>query len=59
MPHFRFETKIYHPNIKEDTGEVCQEMIGEKDWVPTKKIKGVIELLVGMLINPNVNINFL
>ena len=23
MPIFRFETRIYHPNIKEDTGEVC------------------------------------
>ena len=30
-------------------------MIGEKEWVPTKMVKGVIELLVNMLANPDVN----
>ena len=26
-PKIRFDTKIYHPNVKKDTGEICAEAI--------------------------------
>eukprot|EP00331_Platyophrya_macrostoma_P001822 CAMPEP_0176423424 /NCGR_PEP_ID=MMETSP0127-20121128/10275_1 /TAXON_ID=938130 /ORGANISM="Platyophrya macrostoma, Strain WH" /LENGTH=153 /DNA_ID=CAMNT_0017804371 /DNA_START=43 /DNA_END=505 /DNA_ORIENTATION=- len=51
-PKAKFITKIYHPSIKQDTGEICQD-IYEKDWVPTKTMKGVIEILKSMLVAPN------
>ena len=33
-PKVLFKTKIYHPNVKTDTGEICTQAI-EKSWVPT------------------------
>ncbi|EGR30638.1 ubiquitin conjugating enzyme, putative [Ichthyophthirius multifiliis] len=54
MPEFKFDTLIWHPNVLEN-GEVCKEMLGEKEWVPTKQIKGVIEILVNMLAQPNLD----
>ena len=33
-PAMKFVTKIYHPNIKTETGEICAEAI-KNSWVPT------------------------
>ncbi len=33
-PKVLFKTKIYHPNVKTNTGEICTSAI-ENDWVPT------------------------
>ena len=51
-PKIHFKTKIYHPNIKQDTGEICAQAI-ENNWVPTLNAKFVIESLVTLLKNPN------
>ena len=51
-PKVFFKTKIYHPNIKQDTGEICAQAI-ENNWVPTLNAKYVIESLVTLLKNPN------
>lgn len=51
-PKAQFTTKIYHPNIKKDTGEICKD-IYEESWVPTKTIKQVIDVLKSMLVAPN------
>jgi len=29
-------------------------MIGEKDWVPTKQIRSVLEKIVNMMAHPNI-----
>lgn len=55
MPDFVFETMIWHPNVTPDKGEVCKEMLGEKEWVPTKQVKSVIDIISSMLANPNVD----
>jgi len=34
-PKCRFLTKIYHPNVKKETGELCKEMY-ENEWNPKK-----------------------
>ncbi len=47
-----FKTKIFHPNIKQDTGEICAQAI-ENNWVPTLNAKFVIESLITLLKNPN------
>ncbi len=47
-----FKTKIYHPNIKQDTGEICTQAI-ENNWVPTLNAKFVIESVITLLKNPN------
>ena len=51
-PKVLFKTKIYHPNIRQDTGEICAQAI-ESNWVPTLNAKFVIESLVTLLKNPN------
>merc|ERR1711907_71985 len=37
-PKATFQTKMYHPSIKKDSGEICKD-IYEEGWVPTKTIK--------------------
>jgi ubiquitin-conjugating enzyme E2 D len=51
-PKVLFKTKIFHPNIKQDTGEICAQAI-ENAWVPTLNAKFVIESLMTLLKNPN------
>jgi ubiquitin-conjugating enzyme E2 D/E len=51
-PKVKFVTKIFHPNIKQDTGEICAQAI-ENNWVPTLNARFVIESLVTLLKNPN------
>jgi len=34
---------------------MCQEMLGEKEWLPNKKVKDIIETILGMLAHPDVN----
>ena len=51
-PKVLFNTKIFHPNIKQDTGEICAQAI-ENAWVPTLNAKFVIESLMTLLKNPN------
>ncbi len=53
-PTVKFVTKIYHPNVKFDNGEICHE-IYQKDWVPTKKTKSIVDLLISMLMAPNLD----
>ena len=53
-PQIKFESRIYHPNVNKETGEICQD-IYEKDWVPTKKVAGVCQLIMSMLIAPNID----
>ena len=50
-PKIVFNTKIYHPNIS-DAGEICHEVY-EADWVPTKKVRSIMDILRSMLISPN------
>ena len=51
-PKVLFKTKIYHPNVKQDTGEICAQAI-ENAWVPTLNAKFVIESLITLLKSPN------
>lgn len=53
-PKLKFLNKIYHPNIRKDTGEICADMY-EKDWVPTKKFVNILELITSLLMAPNLD----
>jgi Ubiquitin-protein ligase len=50
-PEAKFETKIYHPNVLKDTGEICKDMY-QQGWGPVKNLRWVIELILSFLINP-------
>jgi len=51
-PKCKFLTKIYHPNIRKENGEICQDVY-EKDWVPTKTMRGVIDIFISLLLAPS------
>jgi ubiquitin-protein ligase len=50
-PEAKFDTKIYHPNVMKDSGEICKDMY-QTGWGPVKNIRWVIELILSFLINP-------
>lgn len=51
-PKVLFKTKIFHPNVKQDTGEICAAAI-ENAWVPTLNAKFVIESIITLFKSPN------
>ena len=51
-PKIKFVTKIYHPNVKQDTGEICDQLIKEQ-WKPAMPIRQVIITLVKLIENPD------
>ena len=51
-PKVLFITKIYHPNIKTDSGEICQQAI-QNSWVPTLNANFLIKMLIELLEAPN------
>ena len=36
-PKVQFVTKIYHPNVKTETGEICAQAL-QNSWVPTLNV---------------------
>ena len=51
-PKVQFVTKIYHPNVKTDTGEICAQAI-QQSWVPTLNVQFIIKMLMELIENPN------
>ena len=51
-PKIKFVTKIYHPGVKTDTGEICTQAI-ESTWVPTLNARHVIMAVVTVMKTPN------
>ena len=51
-PKILFKTRIYHPNVKTDSGEICSDLI-YSDWGPTLNVKHCLDTLVGILKEPN------
>mmetsp|Transcript_27596 Transcript_27596/g.33520 ORF Transcript_27596/g.33520 Transcript_27596/m.33520 type:complete len:151 (-) Transcript_27596:332-784(-) len=51
-PEIKFVTKIYHPNVKTETGEICTSLISE-NWGPTLNVRHCIEVLKNILENPD------
>ena len=45
-------TRIYHPNVKTESGEICAEAI-KNNWVPTLNAEFIIKMLIELLNNPN------
>lgn len=51
-PEIKFLTKLYHPNVKTDTGEICSDLIGE-NWGPTLNVRHCAGVLYSALENPD------
>ncbi|CAK65324.1 unnamed protein product (macronuclear) [Paramecium tetraurelia] len=51
-PTLHFQTRIFHPNVHMDTGEVCLEVLSQK-WEPRWTIESVLRAVRLMLQEPN------
>ena len=52
-PTVRFVTRIYHPNISNDSlGNVCLGLIRSENWKPSLRMRTVIEALITLLVEP-------
>ena len=51
-PVMKFKTKIYHPNVKTETGEICDQAI-KNSWVPTLNANYIIKMLKELIENPS------
>ncbi|KAL2436303.1 Ubiquitin-conjugating enzyme E2 14 [Exophiala dermatitidis] len=56
-PTVVFTTKVYHPNISNDTppnsGTMCLGMLKDSDWKPSTKMSAVLEFARQLLKEPN------
>lgn len=50
-PKGNFLTKIFHPNVKPVSGDICVNAL-KKDWLPTLGIRHVLNVIRCLLINP-------
>ena len=51
-PKCNFITKIFHPNIEFNTGEICFELLKDK-WTPQWSLESVCVAIFNLLSNPN------
>uniref|UniRef100_A0A7S3LF14 UBC core domain-containing protein n=1 Tax=Amphora coffeiformis TaxID=265554 RepID=A0A7S3LF14_9STRA len=49
-PILTFETKVYHPSVMTETGEICGAILGE--WGPTLNAEHVLLTIYSMLQDP-------
>lgn len=51
-PICKFNTKIFHPNIHFETGEICHELLKDK-WLPSCSLETVCKSILDLISNPN------
>ena len=51
-PSIKFITPILHPNIDDQTGTVCMDILGSQ-WSPSLSIPKVVISIVSLLFDPN------
>jgi ubiquitin-protein ligase len=51
-PEVVFQTKVYHPSVKSDSGQICADVLKDQ-WKPTMSIRSVLEVIKSLLDNPS------
>jgi peroxin-4 len=52
-PKVKFMTKIFHPNIHFDSGEICLDILKADHWTPAWTLESLCRAIVNLLENPN------
>lgn len=53
-PEAVFCTSVYHPNIKQDTGEICMDVFASS-WSPSQKVSEILAKIGSLLKSPSVS----
>lgn len=53
-PVIKFKTKVFHPNIHPNTGEICLDIL-KNQWTPAWTLLYVFKALLVLLSNPEPN----
>ncbi|CAI5715360.1 unnamed protein product [Hyaloperonospora brassicae] len=53
-PRVRFVTRVYHPNIKSQSGEICADVISE-NWTPTLNVLHCLTVIKQILEQPDMD----
>ncbi|KND89510.1 Ubiquitin-conjugating enzyme E2 14, partial [Tolypocladium ophioglossoides CBS 100239] len=52
-PALRFLTRIYHPNVTNDSlGNICLAVLKPDQWKPSTKIAAVLDAVRNLLVEP-------
>jgi ubiquitin-conjugating enzyme E2 D/E len=49
-PKLKFLTKVYHPSVQLETGDICVDVVGS--WGPTLNAKHCLQVVYSMLQSP-------
>lgn len=52
-PICKFKTKILHPNINPNNGNICINILKSKNWNPTLTISNILMSIMVLLYTPN------
>eukprot|EP01033_Poteriospumella_lacustris_P000483 gene480-323_t len=50
-PVIKFVTKIFHPNVMYETGEICLDIL-KKEWSPAWNLQSACRAIVAILSDP-------
>ena len=52
-PKVKFLTRVFHPNVHFETGEICLEVLKPEHWNAQWTLESVSRAIVNLLLNPN------
>ena len=52
-PAVKFLTRVFHPNVHFETGEICLEVLKAEHWNVQWTLESVTRAIVNLLLNPN------
>ena len=53
-PTIIFRSKVFHPNVNYDTGEICLDIL-KKNWSPAWSLEGACRAIIALLADPDVD----
>ena len=52
-PNIKFVTKIFHPNVSANTGNICLDILKKDKWSPALTIGSTLLSIISLLTDPN------